>query len=120
MDGWIAAACGVIGILITKMFDIVMYEKRSKKDDANELKEIREEMSSIKTQLKLTEKDELRTQLMVMMKDYPEEKTDILRLAQHYFVNLNGNWVLTDIFSRWSQNQGVSIPSWFPRRDDEK
>ena len=112
MEGWIAALCGVVGILVTKIFDIVLYEKRAKKEDKNELISIKDDISSIKSQLKLNEKDALRTQLMVMIKDYPTETTDILRLAEYYFKRLKGNWVLTDIFSRWASENNIVIPNW--------
>ena len=48
-------------------------------------------ISQIKAAVKLNEKDNLRTQLMVMIKDYPYETSDILRLGEHYFKDLNGN-----------------------------
>ena len=59
------------------------------------------------------EKDVLRTQLMLMIADFPQEKTDILKLAQHYFEDLDGNWVLSSVFSVWLKDNDIAIPDWF-------
>lgn len=59
------------------------------------------------------EKDGLRTQLLLMILMKPEEKKEILTLAQHYFVDLEGNWYMTDIFKKWLKEKGHSNPDWF-------
>ena len=59
------------------------------------------------------EKDLLRTQLLLMIADFPHEKTDILKLSQHYFEDLDGNWVLSSVFSDWLKDNNIAIPEWF-------
>ena len=59
------------------------------------------------------ERGVLRTQLMVMIFLKPEEKTEILTMAERYFAKkedggLDGNWVLTPIFERWCEAQNVT------------
>ncbi len=61
----------------------------------------------------LLEKDVLRTQLLLMLSDFPEEKTEILKLAQHYFSDLDGNWVLTGMFNKWLVANDIAEPDWF-------
>lgn len=68
---------------------------------------------SIKGKLDRLEKDGLRTQLLLMILMKPEEKKEILTLAQHYFVDLEGNWYMTDIFKKWLKEKGHSNPDWF-------
>lgn len=118
MEIMVPAICGVLGILITKIFDLISERKKTNEESKKELLEIKKEIENINSRLKLQEKDELRTQLMVMIKDYPKETSDILRLAQHYFCTLQGNWVLTDIFSTWANENKVSIPSWFTKKGE--
>lgn len=118
MEVIIPAICGVFGILITKIFDLISDRKKAQEDSKKELTEINNELKGLKNQLKLQEKDALRTQLMVMIKDFPDETSDILRLAEHYFTKLGGNWVLTDIFSTWADENGVVTPSWFTKKGD--
>lgn len=61
----------------------------------------------------LFEKDILRTQMLLMLKDFPEEKQEILKLAQHYFGDLEGNWYLTTMFNQWLEDNKIARPEWF-------
>lgn len=72
-----------------------------------------DDKQSIKHTLTKLEKDGLRTQLLLMILMKPEEKREILTLAQHYFVDLEGNWYMTDIFKKWLKEKGHSNPEWF-------
>ena len=72
-----------------------------------------DDKQGIKSTLKKLEKDGLRTQLLLMILMKPEEKKEILTLAQHYFVGLEGNWYMTDIFKKWLKEKGHSNPDWF-------
>lgn len=59
------------------------------------------------------ERDTLRTQMLLMLKDFPEEKAEILKLAQHYFEDLDGNWYLTILFNKWLEENRIAKPEWF-------
>ena len=67
-----------------------------------------------KTLAKL-EKDGLRTQLLLLILMRPEEVTEILTLAQHYFVDLKGNWYMTSMFAKWCDEHGLE-PEWFDNK----
>lgn len=78
------------------------------------LKVIENKLTKIEENQKTAEKDTLRTQLLLMIADYPEEKTEILKLAQHYFKDLDGNWTATAIFNRWiMEHCDGANPEWF-------
>lgn len=62
---------------------------------------------------KTLEKDVLRTQIMLMLLFFPEEKTEILKLSQHYFADLDGNWVMTSMFNNWLEKHNIAKPEWF-------
>lgn len=73
---------------------------------------------NIKGTLIKLEKDGLRTQLLLLLLMMPEEKTEILTIAQHYFVKpphgLGGNWYMTSLFNKWiEKNLGGVKPEWF-------
>ena len=55
----------------------------------------------------------MRSQLLMMIADYPEENTEILKLAEHYFSDLHGNWTATAIFNKWLERCEVAKPEWF-------
>jgi len=97
---------GALSALISGIFGLIQ-AKRSRSQ------EIEDELREVKQKLDIAEKDALRTQLMVMIKDFPSEKTDILRLAEYYFDTLEGNWVMSDIFRTWCKSSGTEIPGWF-------
>lgn len=70
----------------------------------------------LKKQLKKLEKDGCRTQLLLLMSDYPGERQEILTLAQYYFQNLQGNFYLDNLFAEWLERNKLKRPSWFKPR----
>ena len=63
-------------------------------------------------QLDEMEKDLARTQLLVLMADYPEKKDEIIEVAHKYFVALKGNWVYGTIFASFCKENGIEVPDW--------
>ena len=72
---------------------------------------------NFKGKLERLEKDGLRTQLLLLLLMQPDEETEILKLAQHYFVKLKGNWYMTSVFSKWCKSRGLR-PEWFKFADE--
>ena len=100
---------GVMAAIIT------LVEYLIKRHDAKKGKmgELDSKLDSIDKRLEKTEKDELRTQLLLMVSDYPDDKAGIMAVAQHYFEDLNGNWYATSIFNQWLKKYGYAKPEWF-------
>lgn len=67
---------------------------------------------NVKDKLITLEKDGLRTQLLLLILLQPDEQTEILKIAEHYFVKLKGNWYMTGLFSKWCDAHGLE-PDWF-------
>ena len=85
-----------------------------RKDDKNEiLQSINKSIAELKTQGKKNEKDNCRTQMLLLMSDYPEEKKEIMTLADHYFNDLHGNWYMTALFRNHLKECGIDPPEWF-------
>ena len=72
---------------------------------------------NVKDKLILLEKDGLRTQLLLLILLQPDEQTEILKIAEHYFVKLKGNWYMTSVFSKWCKSRGLS-PEWFDFKEE--
>ena len=72
---------------------------------------------NIRGKLDRLEKDGLRTQLLLMILMKPQEKQEIMTLGQHYFVDLKGNWYMTDIFDKWLEEECDSRPQWFKKAE---
>lgn len=67
---------------------------------------------NLKGTLNKLEKDGLRTQLLLLLLLQPDEETEILKIAQHYFAKLKGNWYMTSVFSKWCKSRDLK-PEWF-------
>lgn len=79
-------------------------------------RDIDAERKSIKDTLTKLEKDGLRTQLLLLILLRPEEKSEILKVAEHYFVKLKANWYMTGVFKKWCDEQGLE-PEWFEAKE---
>lgn len=53
------------------------------------------------------ELDSTRSQLLTLMSEYPENESEILKVANYYFKDLNGDWYMTDIFIKWADSRGI-------------
>lgn len=80
--------------------------------DSKKEKAEKKELGGIKDTLVKLEKDGLRTQLLLLILLKPEEQTEILKVAEHYFVKLKANWYMTGIFKAWCDEHGLE-PEWF-------
>lgn len=68
---------------------------------------------NVKGKLTILEKDVLRTQLLLLILMKPEEKQEILTIAEHYFKELQGDWYMTSIFNKWLTGNKIAEPEWF-------
>lgn len=97
MDLWVAIiGSGALSALISGIFGLIQNRK-----------------SKLRKQLERLEKDSLRTQILVMMSDYPDQKQEMLTLAERYFNQLKGDWYLTSLFNDWLIKSGTTPPTWF-------
>lgn len=64
------------------------------------------------------ELDGLRMQLLFLIKLCPKEHTEILKIAEHYFDDLHGNWYMTSIFNKWLTDNEIAEPEWFRKGND--
>lgn len=102
------------------LFIKFLIERHDRKVEREEDKAEREEnkdLSSIKSTLVKLEKDGLRTQLLLLILMQPDEQTEILKIAEHYFVRLKGNWYMTSVFSKWCKSRGLR-PEWFDFKEE--
>lgn len=97
---------GALSTLISAIFTAISNRK-------SRLTKIESKLTDIEANQKTAEKDALRTQLLMMITDYPEERTEILKLAEYYFSGLHGNWTATAIFNSWLERCEVAKPEWF-------
>lgn len=98
---------GAIGALISGVFALIQ-RHLDRKDHP-----IQAQLDTLVRRLDKAEKDSVRTQLLLMIHDYPESSKEILELARHYFMDLGGDWYLTPIFNQWILSRKIGQPDWF-------
>lgn len=112
MDNVIVAiiGSGTLSALIAGIFNLIVNRK-------GRLGAIEGKLNSIEQNQEIAEKDALRTQLLLMMSDYPDEVQEILRLAERYFKDLKGDWYATVLFNKWLIRKQIAKPEWFKAED---
>lgn len=87
--------------------------RADKKHD--KLDKIEQALEKINHRLDKNEMDAVRTQMLLMISDYPNNVPEIMRLAEHYFGDLSGNWYMTSLFNKWLDENKIAKPEWFDR-----
>lgn len=52
-------------------------------------------------------------QIMLLIADYSDKVDEILKLAEHYFCDLDGDTYITALFKDWLKDKKISYPDWF-------
>lgn len=102
----------------TGLFTLVGQIIKNRREKSDKKDTLRKEVQELRKDVKRLERDSCRTQLLVMMRDYPLERAEIMQLGEHYFADLDGNWYLSSIFSAWLKENGFAVPDWF--KEDKK
>lgn len=66
-------------------------------------------LDNISEQLDNIELDSTRTQLLTLMSNYPDNESEILKVAYHYFRELGGDWYMSELFSEWAEERNIDI-----------
>lgn len=102
-----------LAALISGIFSLVNNNMAAARDAKQKQIERTEGLELLKKKLGKLEKDSVRTQLLVLMSDYSDNKQEILEVAQHYFADCKGNWYMTSMFSKWLTDNSIGKPEWF-------
>ena len=116
MDGTIIIALlssGVLSTLITAVFQYLQTKKSKKDGMESKVDDIISDQEKIMAAQKKHEGDIVQVELKMMIADFPDDENDILRLAEHYFHDLHGNWVMAAIFKKWLIDRHLELPNWF-------
>lgn len=84
-----------------------------KRSDEKKANPIEAKIDKILEEQKRSEKDNLRTQLLVMMNLMSDNKEEIMTCAERYFKQLKGDWFYSSLFKKWLKDNDVEPPIWF-------
>ena len=79
----------------------------------NEIKGLTDSVNALSDRLAKTEKDTIRTQLLLLMFQHQDDVHEILRVGQYYFETLKGDWYLTSLYNRFLIDHDIAKPEWF-------
>ena len=102
------------GAFVTALVTLIIFLIKRHDEKADKNDESLAELKDIKKQMKKMEKDSVRTQLLVLMMSYAYgDASEILTVAEYYFVTLRGDWYMTSLFQRFCEREQIPIPPWF-------
>lgn len=114
MSGWqifltiLGSVLGSVGLFGFLQFMITRHDKKK-----GIFKQILDKLNEHDKRFERQERDTCRTQMLVLMSDYPNETQELMKLAKHYFVDLNGDWYATTLFQNYLHKNNIPLPPWF-------
>lgn len=110
----ITVVCAVLASpLITKLSDNIFTAINNKRGKKDKLDKILDKIDDLDKKVTETELSSTRAELMMLMKDYPENWDDICTKAHHYFIDLHGDSYITTLYSQWLKSRNMEKPAWF-------
>ena len=70
-----------------------------------------EKLDEIIEKVNVAELDAIRSQLLLLISNYPDNESEILKVAEYYFQDLDGDWYVTSIFTKWAEGRGINPDS---------
>ena len=101
---------GALSALVSGVFNLIINRK-------GRFAEIEKRLDRIDNKQDISEKDSCRTQLLLLMSDYPNDVQEILKLAEYYFKVLHGDWYATTLFNAYLIQNNIAQPQWFNPED---
>lgn len=95
---------------VLKFIEFLVTRKDRKK---GRLDQIEARLDGIEKRQKTEERDICRSQMMMLMKLFPADMPELLKVGQHYFADLHGNWYMTTLFRKHLKTHEVDPPEWF-------
>ena len=100
ISGTIGAIIAILGALAGALGWVQTQFTNAVSSQMNDLKNEMQE-SDKRTEIQIT-----RLELMTLIDTQPENTAEIEKVAKHYFRDLEANWYMTSIYSKWCQEYG--------------
>ena len=113
MDNVVAIIIAFLGSsVVTELVKYFIMKSKRETERAEHERKQEERFAKIEKGQQKHEKDLVRTHLLLLLLLRPEAKDEIMKVAEHYFKDLHGNWFATDIFIGWLEDEHMRKPSW--------
>ncbi len=67
---------------------------------------IQSQMSDVRKDVAEIKLSSTRNELLLMMKNNPENVTEIEKIARKYFKDMDGDWYMSGLYSKWCKAHG--------------
>lgn len=71
--------------------------------------ETNSKVDEVSNKIDSIELNSTRNQLLTLISDYPDNEDEILKVAEYYFKDLNGDWYMTKLFTKWAEDRGLNV-----------
>lgn len=112
-SGLISGIFAIINTMLSRKTARGDKQEEIKKELAELKANTEKEIAEIKTEVQENRLDMARIQLMLLMSDYPDDVSEIMKAAEKYFVTLGGNFYMDTLFAKWLKAHKLPQPSWF-------
>ena len=109
----VLSSSGLIGGIFS-VINTVLSRKAARSDKQ---KEIEAKLAELEKATQENKMDATRVQMLLLMSDYPDDKQEILKIAERYFKDMGGNFYMDSLFSKWLKKNDLTKPSWFKNND---
>ena len=114
MNEYVKIVIEVASLLVGSGLIQFFVSRHDTRHDAN--KQIEAKLDKLLAEQKKSEKDTLRTQLLVMMNLMPNNSEEIMTCAERYFGELKGDWFYSSLFNKWLKDNNIENPMWFEQK----
>ncbi len=114
MNDYVKIAIEVVSLLLGSGLIQFFVSRHDTRHDTN--KQIESKLDKLLSEQKKSEKDNLRTQLLVMMNLMPNNSEEIMTCAERYFGELKGDWFYSSLFNKWLKENEIEKPIWFDQK----
>jgi len=98
-------------------FLIQRWDKKKEAKKESPIQALSKKVDGIKNDLDVIRKEsdlgDCRSQLLILMEHHPDDTFQIMQVAKHYFVDLDGDWYMSALFKKHCKEHSVLLPNWF-------
>lgn len=90
-----------------------------KEDSDRKIENINQNIDKLLKVSEETRRDTVRIQLLMVLEHQSDNIDTILKMAELYFVDLKGDWYMTNEFIKWAKKHDVAVPANIYQAIDE-
>lgn len=103
----------ISGVLTGAVFSFIQFMIQRKDQKNNDIEDIKKAIDDLRDEMMDIRQGNARSELLLLLNDYPDNEGEVLKQAEKYFVQLKGDFYMTSLFTKWLSLNHITIPGWF-------